>query len=225
MLDTLLFKLDILYKQATANNKKLIINTYEATLNNKKIELKQITDTLAILRKRYGIYNVEQQSELLATLIVQTESSLAEAKAKLKIYNQKGGVRDSIINLEARISGYTEKIALLQSDDENLQTSINLNKFNQGRDQILYLEAQVESISEELAEIANKFAQFRAIANSPASALIVVEAVQIPKIKSYPSRSLFVIGAAFLAFVFGAVALILLDTYRRIDWQKVINSN
>lgn len=223
MLDTLLLKLDALYKDATSGNKKLIIATYENTLNEKKAELRQIMDTLMTLRQQYGIYDVAQQSLLLSSLIVQTESSLAEAQAKLQIYNQKGGVRDSVINLEARISGYSKKLQLLQAENTDLQTAINLNKFNKGRDLILFYEAQIESLSEELAEIANKFAQFRSTANSPASALIVVEAVQIPKIKSYPTRSLLVIGAGFLAFVLGAAGLILLETYRRIDWQKVIN--
>jgi uncharacterized protein involved in exopolysaccharide biosynthesis len=223
MLDTLIQKLDMLYKNATADNKKMIINTYENTLNDKKQELRQIMDTLMILRQQYGIYNVEQQSLLLASLIVQTESSLAESQAKLQIYTQKGGERDSIINLEARISGYSKKLALLQAENTDLQTAINLNKFNKGRDIILFYEAQVESISEELAEIANKFAQFRSTANSPTSSLIVVEGVQIPKIKSYPTRSLLVVGAAFLAFVLGAAGLILLETYRRVDWQKYVN--
>ena len=223
MLDTLLIKLDALYKDATSGNKKMIVSTYENTLNEKKTELRQIVDTLMTLRQRYGIYDVAQQSLLLSSLIVQTESSLAEAQAKLQIYNQKGGERDSVINLEARISGYSKKLQLLQAENTDLQTAINLNKFNQGRDVILFYEAQVESLSEELAEIANKFAQFRSTANSPASALIVVEAVQMPKIKSYPTRSLLVVGAAFLAFVLGAAGLILLETYRRIDWQKVIN--
>ncbi len=223
MLDTLLQKLDFFYKEATSGNKKLIIATYENTLNEKKTELRQIVDTLMILRRQYGIYDVAQQSLLLSSLIVQTESSLAEAQAKLQIYIQKGGVRDSIVNLEARISGYSKKLQLLQSENTELQTSINLIKFNKGRDIILYYEAQIESISEELAEIANKFAQFRSTANSPASALIIVEAVQIPKIKSYPTRSLLVVGAAFLAFVLGCIGIILLETYRRIDWQKFIN--
>lgn len=222
MLDSLIGKLEKLYRGATQSNKQLIASTYEVALHDKRIEMQQLADTLEILRRQYSIYDVAQQSELLSSLVVEAEAELAENKSKLDVYRASGGKRDSIISLEARVNGLTRKLALLNEQNDSAKSNISLHKFNKGRDIILTYEAQAEAVTNEISDIQTKYSQFKAQANSMASSIIVLEPVQTPKIKSYPSRSIIVLAAAFFSLVLGVVAAILLDMYRRIDWQRVL---
>lgn len=222
MMDTLLVELQRVYAAATFSNKQQLLATYEAALVDKKSEIKALTDSIAMLRTRYSIYDVKKQSELLGSLVVEAEANLSESRSKLRIYSQGGGKQDSIVNLRARIEGLEQTLVMLRADNSDSATAINLARFNEGRDLVLDYEKQIEAASENLGDMQKQFAQFRAQANSLASSIIVLDPVQIPKIKSYPSRSIMVLGAAFLALVLGAIAAIVLDMYARIDWAVVL---
>lgn len=222
MMDTLLVELQRVYAAATFSNKQQLLATYEAALVDKKSEIKALTDSIAMLRTRYSIYDVKKQSELLGSLVVEAEANLSESRSKLRIYSQGGGKQDSIVNLRARIEGLEQTLVMLRADNSDSATAINLARFNEGRDLVLDYEKQIEAASENLGDMQKQFAQFRAQANSLASSIIVLDPVQIPKIKSYPSRSIMVLGAAFLALVLGSIAAIVLDMYARIDWAVVL---
>jgi uncharacterized protein involved in exopolysaccharide biosynthesis len=50
---------------------------------------------------------------------------------------------------------------------------------------------------------------------------VVVEEAEVPLIKSRPKRSIIVIGAAFIAFIFTVIGILILDTYRDVDWKSI----
>ena len=221
MVDSALRHIEHLYRDATSQNRRLLVSTYEQALMERQEELHRTSDTLALLRKQYAIYDVRNQGEVLGRLAVETEALLAENKAKLQVYRQSGGRGDSIVNISARIEGLTKQLESLKAPMSDSASSINLERFSAGRDRISQYEDLITGLSDNLADMKKQYAQFKAQAESQASAIIVLDPVQVPKIKSYPVRSLFVIAAAFLSLVLGCVAAILLDMYKRIDWKKV----
>lgn len=222
MLKALNNKLAELYKQATARNKSLLLETYETALKDKRKDLQRMSDSLMLLRQKYNIYDVSQQGELLAEMMVNTESKLAESQAKLDAFRTQGGKRDSIVNLTARVRGLSRKLDMLRSQSDSSKSTISLKSYNEGREKILAYEEQIESLTEDMGEIQTEYAQFKAQAQSKADAIIVLEPVEIPKVKSYPRRSIFVIAAAFLAGIIGIMGALILDLNKRIDWEKVL---
>lgn len=222
MLKALVAKLGELYKVATKKNKGLLLQTYQAALENKGKDLQRMSDSLMILRRRYNIYDVDQQGELLAEMMVSAESQLAESQAKLEAFRAQGGRRDSIINLSAKVRGLSRKLEMLRSQDDSTKSTISLKSYNEGREKILAYEDQIESLTEDLGEIQTQYAQFRAQAESKAEAIIILEPVETPKVKSYPKRSILVIAAAFLAGIIGIMAALVLDLNKRVDWKNVL---
>lgn len=222
MLQALVTKLGELYKVATKRNKDLLLQTYEAALDNKRKDLQRMSDSLMLLRQRYNIYDVDQQGELLAEMMVNSESQLAESQAKLEAFRAQGGRRDSIVNLSAKVRGLSRKLEMLRSQSDSSKSTISLKAYNEGREKILAYEEQIESLTEDLGEIQTQYAQFRAQAESKAEAIIVLEPVEIPKIKSYPKRSILVIAAAFLAGIIGIMGALVLDLNKRVDWKNVL---
>jgi uncharacterized protein involved in exopolysaccharide biosynthesis len=222
MLTAAIAKIDALYKQATQPNKDLMLKTYETALENKRKELKSNGDSLFVLRKKYAVFDVKTQGELLSTLLVETESQLAESAAKLEAY-KRSGRQDSIANLTAKVQGLNKKLEILNSKSDSVNSSISINAFNEGREMIMYYDAQNYSINNDMAEILQEYTRFKAQATSNTSSIITLEPVQVPKIKSYPVRSIMVLAAAFLSIMIGLIAALVFDLNKRIDWKEVLN--
>ena len=222
MLNAAIAKIDELYKKATQSNKDLMLKTYESALENKRKELKSIGDSLYILRRKYAVFDVKTQGELLSTLLVETESQLAESSAKLEAYKRIGR-QDSIANLSAKVQGLNKKLEILNSKSDSVNSSISVNAYNEGRELIMYYDAQTESINKDIGEILQEYTRFKAQASSNASSIITLEPVQIPKIKSYPVRSIMVLAAAFLSLMIGLIGALVIDLNKRIDWKEVLN--
>jgi capsule polysaccharide export protein KpsE/RkpR len=222
MLNAAIAKIDALYKQATQPNKDLMLKTYETALENIRKELKSNGDSLFVLRKKYAVFDVKTQGELLSTLLVETESQLAESAAKLEAY-KRSGRQDSIANLTAKVQGLNKKFEILNSKSDSVNSSISINAFNEGREMIMYYDAQNYSINNDIAEILQEYTRFKAQATSNTSSIITLEPVQVPKIKSYPVRSIMVLAAAFLSIMIGLIAALVFDLNKRIDWKEVLN--
>jgi tyrosine-protein kinase Etk/Wzc len=222
MLTAAIAKIDALYKQATQPNKDLMLKTYETALENKRKELKSNGDSLFVLRKKYAVFDVKTQGELLSTLLVETESQLAESAAKLEAY-KRSGRQDSIANITAKVQGLNKKLEILNSKSDSVNSSISINAFNEGREMIMYYDAQNYSINNDMAEILQEYTRFKAQATSNTSSIITLEPVQVPKIKSYPVRSIMVLAAAFLSIMIGLIAALVFDLNKRIDWKEVLN--
>ena len=216
MVKAVLARIEELYKQATSSNKNLILQTYEEALSEKKKELDMISDSLIRLRKKYRIYDIKMQGEILASMVVNTEAKLAEDEAKLNSYKTKGGRQDSIINISARVRGMRYKLEMLNSQSDTGSSSINLKSYNEGREQVMFFENQIESLNDDISNILTEYSQFKAQANSKAG-LIILEPVQVPRIKSYPVRSLMVIGSIFLAIVIGILGALVLELNKKIN--------
>lgn len=199
-----------------------MLKTYETALENKRKELKSNGDSLFVLRKKYAVFDVKTQGELLSTLLVETESQLAESAAKLEAY-KRSGRQDSIANITAKVQGLNKKLEILNSKSDSVNSSISINAFNEGREMIMYYDAQNYSINNDMAEILQEYTRFKAQATSNTSSIITLEPVQVPKIKSYPVRSIMVLAAAFLSIMIGLIAALVFDLNKRIDWKEVLN--
>ena len=223
MLQKALDKIGALYKEATQPNRNLLNQTYEAALQAKQEELKFITDTLSSLRRLYGVYNVDRQGEMLSKLLLDAETQLVADEAQIGVYESIGR-RDSVALLRARIQGNRRRIQSLRGELED-NSGINVKSFNKGADLVLYYESLLETINKNIDEISTKYIQFKAQSNSEASSIIVLEPVQVPRVKTYPVRSLFVAGALVLSLILGIIAILLLDTYRHIPWREVFSDD
>lgn len=226
MVVTALKKIEDLYRSATSGNKELIKETYEKAIAEKEAELIQVADTLTILRKKFNIFDVNQQSGSLAHMLTSVEGQLEYDRAKLRSFQENNASRDSIINVSARIAGAMSQRDLMRGGVEgNLDktaTSSDIYAFNQGRDLVIYWETKIANLNEELSLIITQFAKFKTHAYSNIAGIIVLEPVQLPTLKSYPIRSLIVLGAILAAMVLGIIGVLILDTYKRVNWKEVL---
>ncbi|MDC0230515.1 capsule biosynthesis protein [Aureispira] len=225
MVKRALDKIEILYRNATAQNKELIKQTYEKAILEKEKELIIVADTLTRLRKKFNIFDVASQSESLSAMLSNLESNLVYDEAKLKAFIKYKAPRDSIINVKARIQGAIQQQKLMRGglkNNENVETSSDIYAFNRGRDLIIYWETKITNLNEELSLIITQFAKFKTHAYSNIAGIIILEPVQVPNLKSYPIRSFIVIGSALVSIILGVIGVLILDMYKRVDWKEVL---
>lgn len=218
-------KIEDLYRSATSGNKGLIKETYEKAIAEKEAELITVADTLTTLRKKFNIFDVNQQSKTLSGMLSGLEGNLAYDKAKLISFRAMNAPRDSIVNVSSRIAGGEELRKLMRGGSLNnpeVETSSDIYAFNEGRDPVIYWETKIANLNEELSLIITQFAKFKTHAYSNIAGIIVLEPVQVPNLKSYPIRSFMVIGSTLVAIILGVIGVLILDTYKRIDWKEVL---
>lgn len=220
-----LSRIEELYRSATSDNKELIKGTYEKAIAEKEEELIRVADTLTTLRKKFNIFDVNQQSKSLSSMLTKIEGNLAYDEAKLEMFIELGAPKDSIINVKARIAGGKRQRELMRGGSKAnpaVTTATDIYAFNEGRDPVIYWETKIANLNEELSLIITQFAKFKTHAYSNIAGIIVLEPVQVPTLKSYPIRSFIVIGATLVAIILGIIGVLILDAYKRINWKEVL---
>lgn len=218
-------KIEELYRSATSANKGLIKETYEKAIAEKEAELITVADTLTTLRKKFNIFDVNQQSKTLSGMLTSIEGRLVYDQAKLISFQEMKAPRDSIINVQSRIAGALKQRELMRGgsiSNPDIETSSDIYAFNEGRDPVIYWETKIANLNEELSLIITQFAKFKTHAYSNIAGIIVLEPVQVPNLKTYPIRSFMVIGSILISIILGVIGVLILDAYKRIDWKDVL---
>jgi tyrosine-protein kinase Etk/Wzc len=193
-----------------------VLKTYEVNMFEKQKQLLNLSDTLESIRKEYGVYSTDMQSELLTSLLAKSESRLAGSEARLEAYRNIPRIpRDSINFLQARISATEKEIV-------NLQAKLDL--FNKGLSQVKVLENIHKEASDQLGLDRERYKQILTTYDSDFPAIHLVEAADIPLIKSRPKRTIIVLGATFIAFILSLVGVLLFDGYKDINWRELMDA-
>jgi len=208
-------KIDEIAQRLIKESQKLELATRTLTVSEKENELKILNDSLAIVRSKFGIYNTLTQSEGFARMIQQNEIKLATSQARKRLYSTKVGqrYRDSVLVASADIEGATKGLEILNE---------KLGLFNQGMAIVETLTEVQEEASQQLGQNREREKQLEATINSKFSGLYLVEAPEIPIFKSRPFRSILVLASTFAALLFSIIGILLLETYRSVNWKEVL---
>ncbi len=190
------------------------IQTYDQEVYDKSVRVQKLGDTLATLRREYNIYNTISQTESLSAQISQTEGKLIRDSVRLENLTGKAP-RDTIMYLSARVSGTREELKKLEG---------RMDKINAGIPIVQIFEKQYAEVNQRLGEDNERLKYFRATYESDVPTVLLVEEASAPIVKSRPKRSMIVIGATAVAFLFSVIGVLLLDTYRDVDWKRIIQA-
>ncbi len=202
-------KISVIAQSLIKDSQGKTLTNYTQNIRDKESALKVLTDSISILRERYGIIDAESQGEVLTTISAQANFNFSESQARLKAMEEMNMPQDSINRLRAVISGLRSKRATVNSQ---------LKQFNKGITQLKSMENQLILTNDQVGLMKERLSQLVAAYNNPFTTLHVVEEALVPEAKSRPKRSLIVIGAAFLTFIFISLGMLLMDSLRKIDW-------
>ena len=206
-------KINTIATSLIKENQQKLLETYTNSIAESEKELAVVSDSLKQVKQRYGVYDTETQSEVFAEMIAKTRANIATFKAKKEIF-EKAGRRyaDSVRVLKYKISSSEEQLRAVQTD---------LEQFNLGIGRAKVLESKLKEGSHYLSKQRNRMIQLSSSYQSQIPAVILVEKGEVPRVKSRPRRSILVIGAVLIAFIFSALTALLLDTYRDVNWKDI----
>lgn len=184
----------------------------EQEVNESSQRLAELGDRLSELRSQSGIYNTEAQSEALATASSSLDQRLATTEARLAVYTQRGGPRDSLQKLGIDLTGLQRARGAIDAQLAQLNGNIG---------QIENLEEERLQANEAMSENRTRLKQYQSILTGDRRTLEVLEEARVPLVKSYPIRWLIVLIATVLSFIVAVVGVLLIDSGRRYDWRSI----
>ncbi|HMG15512.1 MAG TPA: hypothetical protein VK590_08705 [Saprospiraceae bacterium] len=205
------------------DNQKKILKSYDLGLFQKQKELNHLDDSLIQARNKYAIYNIEAQSELMGVMVARTENKLINSKGRLDIYNEMGSVnRDTLLNLKANIRGLENEMSNLT--DANSPSKFTLNKFNNGLSKIEMLMQLHEQGRKRLGYDLERYNQLINAFEADVPSVVLIEAGQVPIVKSRPKRTFIIIGVTLAALLVSVIGILLIDNYSQINWKEELNA-
>jgi len=209
-------KVDEQYIKIVTDQLTTLKGSLEKNIQEKDKTLQQISDSLQIIRNRYGIYSATNQGEVIAEQLLTTESKLIRESAKLAALGKMATIsRDTLSLLRADVKGYEQEVKALKEQ---------LTLFNQGLSTVLILERQQKEVSNRLGFQKIQLNQLITAFDSPLTGINLIEAGTVPTRKSRPSRSIIVISAVMISFIFSIIGLLLFDAYKEVDWKEVFSA-
>ncbi|HHH49536.1 MAG TPA: hypothetical protein ENK52_01005 [Saprospiraceae bacterium] len=191
------------------------LQTFESNIKAKEKDIQMFSDSLTRVRERFNIYSTISQGEVLSAQLSKTKSKLSRNKAKYQLLSKSSSIpRDSILLLSAEIKGAEAELI-----DLNKQVEL----FSKGRITVNLLKDILTEAGDQLSLDRERYKQLKVAYESNIPALIILEKGKIPLIKSRPKRSIIVIASVLVAFLFSVIAVLLMDTYRDVNWKEIIN--
>jgi len=185
-----------------------LLNSYGQKIAQSELQLSIISDSLQVTKKKYEIFDLLNQGEVL--LSQQSEISNDYSLADSKYQNYINTASDSISYYKSLRNSYKAQL--------NTVTN-KIDQFNTGYNQVYTLDRQQLSITRQLGIDKERLRQLSSSYESVVPFIHIVEEAELPLIKSRPKRSLYVIGATFLAFALTSLFALLMEMMKGHDWS------
>jgi capsular polysaccharide biosynthesis protein len=205
-------KIDEISQDILKASQKNLLANYNRKILEKENLLKTLTDSLFLLRGEYQIFNGSAQTESLTTRLIDANADLSNYQASFQYLANRSDIpRDTLTFIEAKIKGLT-------AETQNLTK--RLSKMNEGLSAVKTLEDNFNNIAISLnyeKESRNRLFTF---IEAQTPALILIEAAQIPLVKSRPKRSLLVIGAILVAFLLSTLGVLFIESTKQYHFGR-----
>lgn len=189
-----------------------LIKAKRVAVDRQKGILKDLSDSLNYLRKKYSIVDSKSQGEILAELFVNTSAKLEQEKTRLDIMQKEYINQDTVKKVKALVAG-------LENKKNSLSKRIDM--YNEGYLPTSQVQLMQRQTSGELAQEMERLSRLENSYNAEFKAIKVVEDVELPYEKSRPRRSIIVVGYALLAAILMSMIAIFVETTRGVNWKEV----
>lgn len=206
-------KVDAIYTKVIREQLGTLKKSMEKNISEKEKRLQVISDSLLAVKNRFGIYDATSQGEVFAEQILTSESKLNRENAKLKAFQQISSIpKDTITLLRAVVAGYKNELQLLKEKQV---------LYNQGLSSVNVFEREQKELANRLSFQKINLNQLIAANETPMTGINLIETGDVPVMKSRPKRSIIVLSAVLLSFLFSVIGILLFDAYKGVDWKAL----
>jgi tyrosine-protein kinase Etk/Wzc len=213
-------KINDLASRMTRESQGQVIQAFDINMAKKRILLQLYGDSLTLLRKQSGIIDPGTQGQLLAEMVGKAETQVTKNSIRLAELEGNPAIpRDTIAYIKADLKAYQKEYFDLTNPNSN--KSMNVDRFNDGLSKITELQDLHYQARKQLSYDLERYNQIQAAYRTNFPSIHIVQAGELPVIKSRPTRSLIVIGAMIAALIFGLLAAIFSEYYKDVRWSEL----
>jgi uncharacterized protein involved in exopolysaccharide biosynthesis len=214
-------KINDIGQRLIKNSQATLLLTFDENMNRKKRELIQLGDSLRDLQAFYGIYNAGTQGEQIANQLSTAESEIIHGKARLEVLENNPLIpQDTIQYIKADLRAYEMERRQLMSKDLS-SDNLTLKQYNEGLPKISVLADLHFQARKQLSFDQERYNQIKAAYNTNIPAVQLLEAADVPLIKSRPKRTMLILAAMVAALFFSIIGVLIFDSYRDFNWSEI----
>ncbi|HSI90572.1 MAG TPA: hypothetical protein VK927_05610 [Adhaeribacter sp.] len=205
---------DSINQQLFLENRSKLASFYKNQFNFLTNEMVSLRDSLARSRKQYGIFASEKESRYLGKAVIETQTSLVQAKGELEAMTRMAGASDPrVVALKAKIKGLENANVALQTGADG--TTFNLTSYMAGVDIVNDLSNQFTTLAERYLLSKSIYESARFAETNKISTVYVVQKAYPATRKAKPIRWLIVVGATLLTFMVSVAFISLYELFIR----------
>ncbi len=201
-------------QHTTLRGQREMYKLYERAVNVKTDRLASITDSLNSISTQYGILDAVTQGQEFAGLRDRTSREIIGDSTFVDEFTRRGvsgRLRDTLTVVQARLAAAKVTRRLIGTQ---------LDQYTLGNSRARTLTSEYTILNEQLSYDRERMRRIETIMASPGPVIYVSNAARVPDRKSRPVRWLIVVGITSAAAVFGAVGILLWDTYKGVEWDR-----
>jgi uncharacterized protein involved in exopolysaccharide biosynthesis len=189
----------------------LLISKYQDNIKLKEKELDSLIIRIEGEKSTYGIYDTQNQGQVLAEMLSNTQSSSIFINAKISNF-ERLGFQDSVSYYKALKTSISSQVNKINAQ---------ISKYNKGVSKVINLEQEQEEFGLQLSLDKERFKQLKSAKASSFSSIHLVEKAEVPLIKSRPKRSILVIASGLISLFFCLFAAVVAEKLRAINWKAL----
>lgn len=194
--------------RSVKDSQKDLLQTYSQKIEQSEIKLLEIADSLKLIKNKYGIFDLLNQAEILL-------SQEAELLAKYSLADSK---YVSYLSMASDSTSYYKSLRDLYKNQLN-SIKAKIDQFNTGYNQVYSLDRLQLAITKQLGIDNERLRQLSSSYLAVVPSIHIVEAAELPLVKSRPKRSLYVIGATGLSLALSALYALMREMMKSYDWS------
>ncbi|MEM6344881.1 MAG: Wzz/FepE/Etk N-terminal domain-containing protein [Bacteroidota bacterium] len=202
-------KVDEITHRMVTENKEGILKMYQKGYQELAEQLALYTDSIRGIRQKYNVFNTEYQTQALVQQVMQAEGELAAKQATLRSVLKNSGDGPQAAGLRLEVSALRSRVYSLVN--KNSGSSINLESFREGLDQVLALEELCEYLSRDLKDAREKVEYLQMMDEANYTTLFIPEYAQAPDKKARPIRWLILVATVLISSLVSVMGAILAD--------------
>lgn len=208
-------RINFLVQEVIKSNQRKNLTSYEAGIMAKESILRDLADSLTRLRARYQIYNTREVSTDLTERYIMAQGNYYRFKGRWEAMRSNPRIpRDSVAFAEATMKGYKSEVEGLQKDLSNLAG---------GEAILMQVETRYYTSNGMLGDEVEKAKMLRTALEADVPSVMLVEAAEVPVLKSRPKRSILVVAAGAIAFIIAVFGVLLFHVYQENNLGKAFN--
>lgn len=210
IVNLMVYKINKMGKEALEKNRQQLVKVYEKNYQQLNEIYRSYIDSTRMAREKYQIYSYDAQTKEMVGQMLKAKGRYENEKARLSVYEKRGGADSSISNARARMKGAENQLKSIAGVGMG-NGDMSLENFQEGVDKVIHLEQNFFHWGDKLRFLQMKMEAAKAMASIDYDIAVTLEPATPSDKKARPVRWVIIATSFLLSLVVSIVSAILIE--------------